>query len=323
MKKMFVTDLDGTLFTDDKKIHDLDLKALERLGEIGVTRVFATGRSLYSFQKAVEKIGFASLSNGLPFCSESHSLCNELPAGCKALQVGNDMTIGFKELPVDYVIFSTGAGIMQYRGGGMRSDGDSIIQNHSLDSCHVSSIADCFDLLKLDYMIHRPVPDTPYCIYRQQSGRVNPDFTARIELYRDFTREIDHTGPVREFGPATELLTIVPAEQGHNMADMIERSLPNFSVIRATSPLDGRSLWVEVFNRSVSKSQSISWLADQLGILRQDVVSIGNDYNDLDMLSWSGQSFVVANAPEAFKERFTSVASNNGCGVSQAIKSIL
>jgi len=304
MKKMFVTDLDGTLFTDDKKIDDMDIDSLEQLGNMGVVRVFATGRSLYSLQQAVDKIGFSPL-------------CNSITDGGKASSGGG------KLLPVDYVIFSTGAGIMDCKKLYIECKEDSIIQKYSLEPQQVESIADYFDLLKLDYMIHRPVPDTPYCIYRQQSERENPDFTSRIELYRDFSTQINCTGSVRDFGAATELLTIVPAEQGHQIADMIERSLPEFSVIRATSPLDGRSLWIEVFNRSVSKSQAISWLSDQLGIARQDVASIGNDYNDLDMLNWSGQGFVVKNAPQAFKERFTEVASNNECGVSQAIGRLL
>ena len=62
-KKMFVTDLDGTLFTDEKMIHGKDLAALESLGMEGITRVFATGRSLYSFQKAIQAMGFSSTCN--------------------------------------------------------------------------------------------------------------------------------------------------------------------------------------------------------------------------------------------------------------------
>ncbi|MBF0234953.1 MAG: HAD-IIB family hydrolase, partial [Desulfamplus sp.] len=275
---MFVTDLDGTLFTDDKRIDAIDLDALKYLGKVGIVRAFATGRSLYSFQKAVKKMGFD------PSC---------------------------KDLPVDYVLFSTGAGIMECESG-------NIIKSHSLNSEDVRLIADYFDSLNLDYMIHRPVPDTPYCIYREQSVIQNPDFTSRIELYRDFCTKINCQEEIQEFGPSTEVLTIVPSGWGHKTADMVEQYLADYSVIRATSPLDGRSIWIEVFNRSVSKSKAVSWLAQRLFIDRQNVISIGNDYNDLDMLHWAGQGFVVQNAPESFKEHFTAVASNNECGVSQA-----
>ena len=109
---------------------------------------------------------------------------------------------------------------------------------------------------------------------------------------------------------------------------MIEQALSEFSVVRATSPLNEQFLWIEIFNRKVSKSQAISWLAKELDVKRQEVVAVGNDYNDLDMLKWAGHSFVVRNAPQTLKDKFTSrdklmeVASNNDCGVSEAINSL-
>ena len=44
---LFVTDLDGTLLRSDRTFAADDLAALRRLGECGVVRVVATGRSLF------------------------------------------------------------------------------------------------------------------------------------------------------------------------------------------------------------------------------------------------------------------------------------
>ncbi|WP_212637958.1 HAD family hydrolase [Desulfocicer vacuolatum] len=319
---MFVTDLDGTLFTDEKIIHEKDLAALTALGSKGVTRVFATGRSLYSFQKAIREMGFS------PTC--------------------NDM-------PVDYVIFSTGAGTMECTHG-------EIIKKESLSAKDVSVISDCFDSLGLDYMIHRPVPDTRHFVYKKgnfskndhsggngetsldgicnhgnaygnsnspargnslccpfHDGETdNPDFYSRISLYRNFCRPMEKIEKT-DFGESTEVLAIVPPARGHDMADRVYKALGDFSVIKATSPLDGKSIWIEVFNPLVSKSQVVAWLAAKLGVNRKDVVAVGNDYNDLDLLQWSGQGFVVANAPTEVKQGFKVVASNNECGVSRVV----
>ncbi len=293
-KKMFVTDLDGTLFTDEKIIHAKDLAALESLGREGVIRVFATGKSLYSFQKAVRQMGFSSICG---------------------------------DMPVDYVIFSTGAGIMECTHG-------EIIKKESLGASDVRRISGYFDSLGLDYMVHRPVPDTRYFIYRigdsprngQESSwnadpaeRVkNPDFYARIALYREFARPMTQGDGV-DFGESTEILAIVPPRSGHEIADRVQKALGEFSVIRATSPLDGKSMWIEVFHPLVSKSQSVAWLAARLGMTRKHVVSVGNDYNDLDLLEWSGRGFVVANAPADIQKHFEVVASNNRCGVAEVI----
>jgi hydroxymethylpyrimidine pyrophosphatase-like HAD family hydrolase len=46
---------------------------------------------------------------------------------------------------------------------------------------------------------------------------------------------------------------------------------------------------------------------------------VGNDFNDLDLLEWAQTRFVTANAPPELKERFPTVASNDRCGVAEAI----
>ena len=56
-KGLFVTDLDGTLLTDQKKIAPVDLKALNRLRDKGYLIAIATGRSNYSFNKLVTTMG--------------------------------------------------------------------------------------------------------------------------------------------------------------------------------------------------------------------------------------------------------------------------
>ncbi|MCG8615242.1 MAG: HAD hydrolase family protein, partial [Desulfobacterales bacterium] len=100
----------------------------------------------------------------------------------------------------------------------------------------------------------------------------------------------------------------------------IQGQLADFSVIHATSPLDHRSAWIEVFHPEVSKSRSVNWLTDKLGISQDRVVAVGNDYNDHDLLEWAGLGLLVANGPDDMKERFTAVATNNRCGVSDAAR---
>ena len=91
-------------------------------------------------------------------------------------------------------------------------------------------------------------------------------------------------------------------------------------VIQTTSTLDGKSTWIEVFPITVSKSQTAAWLAEGLGIDKERIVSIGNDYNDLDLLEWTTRGYVVDNAPADLKSRFTGVASNNNGGVAEAAR---
>jgi hypothetical protein len=118
------------------------------------------------------------------------------------------------------------------------------------------------------------------------------------------------------------VLAVVPKNEALGVVTKARQALTGFSVIKATSPLDNRSVWIEVFPRTVSKSQAASWLGKRLGASPANVVALGNDYNDQDLLDWAGRGFVVDNAPTDLKSMFRTVSSNNRCGVAQAISEV-
>jgi hypothetical protein len=281
-KKLFVTDLDGTLLRDDKTIAQEDLATLDRLRQKKVIVAVATGRSLFSFHKALKGLGMGMPGKG--------------PAN--------------PSLPVDYVIFSTGAGILEFLG-------NNLIYSRAINSSDVRQIMDCFDRQKFDYMVHRAIPGTRFFLYKSHGGD-NPDFQSRLALYKEYASPLE--GQAHPPGPATEVLAVIPNGIRAEVLEGLRTDLAGFSVIRATSPLDHRSAWVEVFHRDVSKSAATAWLAGQLGIGRENVVSVGNDYNDQDLLAWSGKGFVVENAPPGLKNVFTTVTSNNHRGVTRAAR---
>ena len=99
----------------------------------------------------------------------------------------------------------------------------------------------------------------------------------------------------------------------------MREALPGLSVIQTTSPLDHTSTWIELFHPDVSKSSTAAWLAAELNVDPMDTMAIGNDYNDQDLLAWAADSFVVENAPSDLRARFQTVASNNDCGVAEAV----
>jgi hydroxymethylpyrimidine pyrophosphatase-like HAD family hydrolase len=122
------------------------------------------------------------------------------------------------------------------------------------------------------------------------------------------------------FENATQLLAVVAPANAIQVLEKIRNELPDFNVIQTTSPLDGKSTWIEIFPTAVSKSQTAAWLAEGLGIDQRRIVSVGNDYNDLDLLAWTATSYVVDNAPQDLKKRFAGVASNDNGGVAEAAK---
>lgn len=276
-KGLFVVDLDGTLLTSERQIAPTDLNALSRLREEGFVVAIATGRSNYSFNLLMEKLDYSGLNS---------------------------------RFPVDYVIFSTGAGIMGFPG-------NRILKSFSLSPEDVRCASEYLELSGLDYMIHRPVPDTSHFLY-SHNGSINPDFHRRLQMYGDFATLLS-AETLDSFGGATEVLCIVPDETGHEVAARVAAELKQCSVIKATSPLDGKSIWIEIFARTVSKSQAVKWLSESIGLPQSTICAVGNDYNDVDLLDWAGQGFMVANGPPSLKALFENVASNDDGGVSEAV----
>jgi len=217
--------------------------------------------------------------------------------------------IAGNRLPVDYVIFSTGAGVITCPDG-------RLIRKIHLDAGSVSSAVQIFMEFGLDFMVHQPIPDNHRFVYHD-TGRDNPDFHRRLARYGEFCSPLDKASS--NIGSASQLLAVVNYDNSASVLTALRSKLTGYSVIRSTSPLDGKSTWIEVFAPGVSKSQCAAWLADRLNIDKDLVLAVGNDYNDLDLLEWAGTAFLVDNAPDMLKNRFDSVASHDHGGVAEAI----
>lgn len=263
MKAVF-TDLDGSLRCNRQGVHPQDQATLNQLGEQGIPRIVATGRSLYAARKVLSA-----------------------------------------DFPIDFLIFSSGAGILDWQT-------QTLIQRTDLPAEQACQALSCLKKLQLDCMLHQPVPDNHYFWYTRHSG--HPDFEQRLQLYADFATPL----PPEWSQVCSQLLAVVAAEQTTNMHLQLQDLLPELSIIRATSPLDGSSGWLEVFPKHVSKSQAANWLAGKHAW--QVTMAFGNDYNDLDLLAWSSHAYVAADSPPELLNTFERVATPAAAGFSQAVQ---
>jgi Cof subfamily protein (haloacid dehalogenase superfamily) len=268
---MFITDLDGTLLRSDRTLSTADIAALEKLGKAGIARVIATGRMPYSFNRL----------------------------------------LGNARIPVDYLILSTGAGVIDYSTG-------EILYSNALDPEETEKIFREMLRLDLDFFVLGEFPENHRSRFRV-SGKDNPDFFRRLPIYEEFSSEIVPDDRMTE--PASQVVAVTPSDIGIRIFGEVSRTLgQEYSVVRTTSPLDGESMWIEIFPRGVSKGTAAAWLADRLGIGQRDTAAVGNDYNDMDLLDWAHGSYVVENAPAGLSPGSIAVASNDENGVAMAVE---
>jgi len=78
--------------------------------------------------------------------------------------------------------------------------------------------------------------------------------------------------------------------------------------------------FLEMINPDVNKGKALAFLAAQLGIKREEVMAVGDSYNDLEMIEYAGLGVAMGNAPDEVKARAKAVTcSNDEDGVAEAI----
>ncbi|MCK5840905.1 MAG: HAD-IIB family hydrolase [Candidatus Sabulitectum sp.] len=269
MKKtsLFATDLDGTLLRNDGTFSARDISALESLREKGCAVVLATGRSPVSLQKCLGKI----------------------------------------ELPVDWFVLSSGAGVLDSEG--------NVTMSRVLSSGDTAVIHNAFAQLGItDTSIQGTFPDAH--ILHWMDGKHCLDFKTRLAYYRAFSKKI--TDPEI---PSTEVMGFVQPEQADSALSALHEIIgEKFSIVRATSPIDHKTVWIEVFAPGVNKASACEMIRKELEIPLEFTAAIGNDWNDIQMLRWAKQSYISSNAPEPLLCEFENVPSNQNNAVATAIE---
>lgn len=78
---------------------------------------------------------------------------------------------------------------------------------------------------------------------------------------------------------------------------------------------------VDVTSPDATKGRALAWRAEQLGLTRDEVMAIGDNFNDLEMLEYAGTPVVMGNAVDPLKARGWHVTGHqNDAGVAQAIR---
>jgi len=95
------------------------------------------------------------------------------------------------------------------------------------------------------------------------------------------------------------------------------------TVLRTEYP--GRDLSiVDVLNADCSKGHALERWAKYRGITRDQVMAVGDNYNDIEMLAFAGRPFIMGNASRELHGRgWTMTRSNRESGVAAAIEHVL
>jgi Cof subfamily protein (haloacid dehalogenase superfamily) len=212
-----------------------------------------------------------------------------------------------EKFPIDYLIFSSGAGVYDWKK-------QKLIHSQYLPDIEVKQIAKILINHSVDFMIHEVIPNNHKFVYHF-SGKHNPDFERRISIYKDFAQPLNTK--TETYKHACQILAVFPNDL--TLFEKIKQKFDDIKIIRTTSPLDGDSIWMEIFPNTVSKGHGVEWLCKHLKINPKYTISIGNDFNDIDMLEFTSARYIVSNAPGELKSVFPVCKSNCENGFTDAV----
>ena len=90
-----------------------------------------------------------------------------------------------RSFPIDILVTSTGAGIFSYPDF-------ELLFEQALTETEVSESIDVLNALKLDFMVHDPLPDNHRFFWYQHTAH-NPDFSHRLTLYQGHHQPVSYT----------------------------------------------------------------------------------------------------------------------------------
>ena len=218
-------------------------------------------------------------------------------------------------VPFDYIVFSSGAGIYNWKS-------KKHISGINIESKPALAVTNFLKGKQLNFHAFFPVPENHHLYYYRGIDQCD-------EFERYFTFHNSWSLPLPEPpdfpGGLCQFLIIIreDPETFEKLKTRIEAVTPEVRVIRSSSPITRGFIWIEVFNRRVSKGNGILQVCRLESIDPEDTLSVGNDYNDIDMLETTAHSFLTDNAPEEIKRHYVTISSNEEHGFSHLVNRLI
>jgi Cof subfamily protein (haloacid dehalogenase superfamily) len=217
-----------------------------------------------------------------------------------------------EDSPFDYIVFSSGGGIFDWRK-------KKLLVSEHFESEITPKICSFLIRENLNFLLFRPIPENNLFQYHRGAESCF-EFEGYLKRHEgDFSELNEEIIPT----VSGQFLAIIPNDEFlfENIKEQLRKECRGIRVIRTTSPVDSRFIWLEIFPETVSKGHGLKWLCDFLGIHYANTLGVGNDFNDLDMFDFVGKPYLLGNSPSALKKVFPSVSeTNNQSGFSRVLQ---
>lgn len=196
-----------------------------------------------------------------------------------------------------------------YNGCLVCNDKRQIIEEYRMDKHIVSLILDSLEELNIEGVLFDN--DTWY-IEKENSYA----FNRRFKHYNSYPKICSFRKANIEFN-TNKILAVSPDPE---KLKQLENRIKEKGINESEATFYRSETFFEVMPYGINKGVSLDLLAKYYNIGLDEILAIGDDYNDFEMLQKAGCGVAMANSvPEAFDFADVTVCSNNDGGVAEAI----
>lgn len=138
----------------------------------------------------------------------------------------------------------------------------------------------------------------------------------------DMSLDLEWDDLVERVHPVVKILALGPARGAESFAAEAARVVGDRAVVTHSAVSELAAL-LEISAPGVSKASALAAICTERGIEAAEVAAFGDMPNDLEMLTFAGRGFAMANAHVSLRQRFPVVASNVDGGVGATIRRLL
>ncbi|MET7795461.1 HAD hydrolase family protein [Streptomyces decoyicus] len=298
--RLIATDLDGTLLHDDKTVSDRTIAALAAAEQAGIEVFFVTGRPARWMGVVSDHVH----GHGLAICANGAAVV-DLHRGGRIVEVSPlERTVALAV--VDALRGAApGTSFAVERTGGIHYEP----QYPPLLLDPAAAVAPAEKLLADDF-VSTLCPEA-----NEPAATRGPD-----GLSDAAHSPTDPAGPAFPDQPVIKLLAHHPELDPDAFLQLARTAAGDLASFTRSSP----TALLEISGPGVSKAGTLARCCAERGISPDEVVAFGDMPNDIEMLSWAGTSYAMANAhPDVLAATTGRTASNNDDGVAAVIERIL
>lgn len=215
---------------------------------------------------------------------------------------------------ITYILTTNGAGIYE------RESGTCIFE----DSMPLAQFLPMMDRLeRLEVMADAFVKGGSYMSEKNACLIEEMDISEELKRYIRKSRVCvkNQTEYLGELGSDVEKLTINFVNNPDGSRRDYEKVLEIVKDFPEFDAVSGGMFNIEVTRKGVSKASGLQWLADRLGIKREEIIAFGDSGNDVDMLRFAGIGVAMGNAePIALRAADYVTKKNTEDGIAYALE---